>query len=46
VGGHNHGICAAAQIGDTIYALSKGSGRIVQMSISATRATLFGKDAA
>jgi hypothetical protein len=46
VGGHNHGICAAAQIGDAIYALSKGSGRIVQMSISATRATLFGKDAA
>jgi hypothetical protein len=46
VGGRNHGVCAAAQIGDTLYALSKGSGRIVQMSIPATRATLFGEDAA
>jgi hypothetical protein len=46
VGGRNHGICAAAQIGDTLYALSKGSGRIVEMSIPATRATIFGEDVA
>ena len=46
VGGRNHGICAAAEVGDTLYALSKGSGRVLKMSIPETRATLFGKDAA
>ncbi|WP_165937534.1 hypothetical protein [Antarcticimicrobium sediminis] len=46
VGGRHHGICAAAQVGDTLYALSKGSGRIVKMSILKTRATLFGENAA
>ena len=45
VGGRNHGICAVAQIGDTLFALSKGSGRIVQMSIPKIRRTLFGEDA-
>ena len=46
VGGRNHGICAAAQVGNTLYALSKGSGRILKMSIPETRAALFGEDAA
>jgi len=46
VGGKNHGICAVAQVGDTLYALAKGSGRILKISIPKTRATLFGEDAA
>ncbi|MBV1926625.1 MAG: strictosidine synthase family protein [Rhodobacteraceae bacterium] len=43
VGGAHHGINAAAQIGDTLYALSKGSGRILKLSVSGVRETLAGK---
>ncbi|MFK5979176.1 MAG: hypothetical protein QM488_09845 [Rhizobiaceae bacterium] len=44
VGSVNHGICAATQIGDTLYLLSKGAGRILKVSVSKTRATIFGKE--
>lgn len=44
VGGINHGICAAAQVGDALYVLSKGAGKILRLSIRGTRATLSGKD--
>jgi len=43
VGGAHHGINAAAQIGDTLYVLSKGSGRILKLSVSGVRETLAGK---
>ncbi len=42
VGGHNHGICAAAQHGDTLYILSKGAGRISKLSIAAVTDALAG----
>lgn len=44
VGGINHGICAAAQVGDSLYVLSKGAGRILRLSIGSTRATLSGEE--
>ena len=43
VGGKHHGINAAAQIGDTLYVLSKGAGRILKLSVSGVRETLAGK---
>ena len=46
VGGRHHGICAAAQVGDTLYALSRGSGRILKLSVPAIQIRLFGEDAA
>ncbi len=45
VGGINHGICAVAQIGDTLFLLSKGAGRILTVSVSETRATILEKNA-
>ena len=44
VGGKHHGICAAVQVKDTLYLLSKGAGRILKLSVAATRATLSGED--
>ena len=46
VGGHHHGICAAAEIGDALFLLSKGSGRIIRISIPETCMKLFGGSAA
>ena len=43
VGGKHHGINAAAQIGDTLYVLSKGAGRILKLSVPGVRETLAGK---
>ncbi len=40
VGGNNHGICAAAHHGDTLYVLSKGASRISTLSIPAIDAAL------
>ena len=45
VGGLHHGITAVAELGDTLFVLSKGAGRILKVSVSETRATLFGGDA-
>ncbi|MEZ5674725.1 hypothetical protein SAMN06265173_103173 [Thalassovita litoralis] len=42
VGGRNHGICATVQDGDTLYALSKGSGRILKLSVHTVETTLLG----
>lgn len=38
VGGRNHGIVAAAQIGDDLYVLSKGAGRLLRLSVSQVEA--------
>lgn len=45
VGGTHHGICAAAQHGDTLYVLSKGAGRILKLSVAEARATALGGQA-
>lgn len=45
VGGRNHGICAAVEKGDDLFALSRGSGRIVKLSISTIEAELLGRSA-
>ncbi len=42
VGGHNHGICAAAQHGNTLYIMSKGAGRISKLSIATVTDALAG----
>lgn len=43
VGGKNHGICAAAQVGDDLYLLSKGSQRVLKLSVSGSETSIFGK---
>ncbi len=38
VDGHNHGIVAAAEVGDALYVLSKGAGRLLRLSLKAIEA--------
>ncbi len=38
VDGRNHGVVAAAEVGDALYVLAKGAGRLLRLSLPAVKA--------